>query len=198
MDKFLGLKIEYVLIFVILGLLYFTLGKCNCDRFSVGGKNQDCDDKIAACKVSKRCLNVDFSGCDLSTVNSTNWQMNAANLKGTTLSHFLEGTNLWGATWDEYTNWDTTFLGKTECDEITNLPLDIDVGDYKKSVSCSKDGYIVVTKTKKPKPNNKCSKGTPPTVCEKGKKCCYHAFADDSCCTQDQECGEFYGCNDAT
>ena len=197
MDKFLGLKIEYVLIFVILGLLYFTLGKCNCDRFSVGGKNQDCDDKIAACKVSKRCLNVDFSGCDLSTVNSTNWQMNAANLKGTTLSHFLEGTNLWGATWDEYTNWDTTFLGKTECDDLTILPFDIDVGDYKKSVSC-KNGLVVVTKTKKTKPLNNICHQNDYTCTDKSKKCCYHAFADDSCCTQDQECGEFYGCNDAT
>ena len=57
MDKFLGFKIEYVLIFVILGLLYFTLGKCNCDRFSVGGQTKTCDDKKAECKdAAKRCM----------------------------------------------------------------------------------------------------------------------------------------------
>ena len=126
MDKFLGLKIEYVLIFVILGLLYFTLGKCNCDRFSVGGQTKTCDDKIAECKSTKRCIGVDFSDCDLSTVNLTNFQMNEANLKGTTLSGFLEGTNLWGAAWDENTKWIT---GRTLCNDLTNLPSPIDVGN---------------------------------------------------------------------
>jgi len=191
MDKFLGLKIEYVLIFVILGLLYFTLGKCNCDRFSVGGQTKTCDDKIAECMSTKRCTNVDFSGCDLSTVNLTNFQMQGANLKGTKLSGFLEGTNLKWATWDKNTKWET----KSLCNGFTNFPFDIRVGDYTRHVSCV-DGLVVVTEDRlKPPPNNKCSNGY---ECKPDEKCCYHAIAADSCCTQDQKCGEYYGCNDAT
>jgi hypothetical protein len=192
MDKFLGLKIEYVLIFVILGLLYFTLGKCNCDRFSVGGQTESCDKKKAECMSNKRCINVDFSGCDLSTVDLTNFQMNGANLKGTKLSGFLEGTNLYEAAWDKNTKWET----KSLCNDLTNFPFDIRVGDFTRHVSCI-DGVVVVTETKHTPPNNICHQNNY-TCTDKSLKCCYHKYAPDSCCKQNQECGEHFGCNNTT
>ena len=195
MDKFLGFKIEYVLIFVILGLLYFTLGKCNCDRFSVGGQNKSCDDKKTACMdaANRNCGGFDFTNCDLSTARLNNFNLQGAILKGTALSGFLKGTKLSGAQWDKNTKWETSF-GQSKCNASTILPHSIQVGKDTRSLSCT-DGVVEIHNKPTPLPINECKNGI---KCKPNQKCCYHAIAEDSCCEQNQECGEYWGCNNAT
>ena len=192
MDKFLGLKIEYVLIFVILGLLYFTLGKCNCDRFSVGGQNKSCDEKKAECMdaVNHNCGGFDFTNCDLSGTNLTNFNLQGAILKKTKLSGFLQGTKLSGAQWDENTTWETSF-GPSKCNASTIFPIPIRVGKDTRSLSCT-DGFVEIHNKPTPRPINECKNGT---KCKMDEKCCYREVFPDSCCKLDEKCGEFEGCD---
>jgi len=194
MNKFLGFKIKYALIFVILGLLYFTLGKCNCDRFSVGGQNQKCNEIKDRCMdaVNHNCEGLNFTNCDLSGTNLTDFNLQGAILNGTALSGFLQGTNLSEAQWDVNTKWETLFNGPSKCNASTIFPSSISVGNDTRSLSCT-DGIVVTSDKRTPLPINKCKNGK---ECDMTEKCCYHEIFADSCCKLNQKCGEHYGCND--
>ena len=194
MDKFFGLKIEYVLIFVILGLLYFTLGKCNCDRFSVGGQNLKCNQIKDKCMdaANRNCGGFDFTNCDLSGTNLTNFNLQGAILKGTALSGFLQGTKLSGAQWDSKTKWSIPIKGQSKCNASTILPQSIQVGKDTRSLSCT-DGVVEIHNKPTPLPINECKNGK---KCKPDQKCCYRELFPDSCCKLNEKCGEYYGCND--
>mgnify|MGYP006077298969 CR=1 FL=1 len=103
-----GFSFEHVLIFAILGfLLYFTLGKCNCNGFRVGVQpiNSACDEgNKNTCISTKKCNNFDLSYCNLSNadlsgancsgINFSSANLSGANLTGVDLSNAnCSGTN---------------------------------------------------------------------------------------------------------
>ena len=187
-----GFNLKQIIMFVILGLLYFILCRCNNNGFSVGiQEHHNCNDLIKDCMNKKDCSNVDFTNCNLLNINLNNLNLSGAILKNTILSNNLEGTNLSGVQWDGHTIWGTKCNGDTilpppityEIDGISNI------GSAHCNYDQNTEKYVLDVNINAMEPPQ-LSKYCGEKHCKEGDLCCHK----DTCCNMKDGCGVIYGC----